>query len=55
MPFCPPVILQLGQGLLGAAVFTGTNGFVAAEAVAADAPTPDTYVMVDLMLACFGE
>lgn len=31
------------------------NGFVAAEAVAADAPTPDTYVMVDLMLACFGE
>ena len=31
------------------------NGFVAAEAVAADAPTPDKYVMVDLMLACFGE
>ena len=31
------------------------NGFVAAGAVAADAPTPDTYVMVDLMLACFGE
>ena len=30
------------------------NGFVAAEAVAADAPTPDQYVMVDLMKACFG-
>ena len=31
------------------------NGFVAAEAVAADAPTPDQYVMVDLMKACFGK
>ena len=29
------------------------NGFVAAEAVAADAPTADKYVMVDLMKACF--
>ena len=29
------------------------NGFVAAEAVAADAPTADKYVMLDLMKACF--
>ena len=46
---------MLDDGSLLKAYTDVHNGFVAAEAVAADAPTADKYVMVDLMKACFGE